>query len=307
MTKETSTEETRIKLGYSLPIAGGAIIGALSIYDVFSMLSLQGQSIFSDVVIGSVLKGLFSFQIFTGLSSTALAFLGSYLLLRGRFKASVAANVLSVAMALVTLMNPGRYSFQSQTTVMVGNIIGVALISGGAVTGVTLRHREVSGGPLLRSIEVATTAVFSALYAVMILMLVVPSPTGGYTHIGDTVVFLAALLFGSKVGGLVGILGSVAADLYTAYPRWYVSVLAHGLEGLIPGLAKGKPLVVQVLVCVVGGFLMASTYFVVNIFLKGYPLAIISYVRDFFVQAGVSIVIAIIVNNVVKRVLPRFK
>ena len=43
--------------------------------------------------------------------------------------------------------------------------------------------------------EVALTAVLSAAYAAAILLLVIPSPTGGYTHIGDFVVFAAALFF----------------------------------------------------------------------------------------------------------------
>lgn len=44
--------------------------------------------------------------------------------------------------------------------------------------------------------EIALTAVLSAAYAVAIMFLMVPSPTGGYTQIGDLVVFASALLFG---------------------------------------------------------------------------------------------------------------
>lgn len=300
-------EETGVELGCFLPTLGGLAVGALSIYDVFYTLSMLGQSIFGDVVISSVLKEFLSLQISVGLSSTILALLGSFLLLRGRFRMGVVSNLLSACTALATVVNPMRYGLQLPIAAVIGGAAGVVLISAGAVLGFTLRHREVSGGPLLRSIEVATTAVFSALYAAMILMLVIPSPTGGYTHIGDTIVFLSALLFGYKVGGLVGILGSVTADLYTAYPRWYVSILAHGLEGLIPGLVRGRPLAMQVLACLAGGFLMASTYFLVNIFLKGYPLALLSYARDLFIQSGVSIAIAIVVSNIVKKALPELR
>jgi len=58
--------------------------------------------------------------------------------------------------------------------------------------------------------EIALTAVLSATYAAAILLMIIPSPTGGYTHIGDFVVFVSGLLFGYRVGGLVGIIGSVA-------------------------------------------------------------------------------------------------
>jgi len=152
--------------------------------------------------------------------------------------------------------------------------------------------------------EIALTAVLSATYAAAILLMIIPSPTGGYTHIGDFVVFVSGLLFGYRVGGLVGIIGSVAVDLFTGYPRWFVSVLAHFLEGFVPGLTKNKPFMLQVVSCIIGGFLMATTYFLVNIYLKGVALALVSYARDLFVQAGVSIVLALIVAKAVKKVFP---
>jgi uncharacterized membrane protein len=153
--------------------------------------------------------------------------------------------------------------------------------------------------------EIALTAVLSAAYAAAIILVIIPSPTGGYTHLGDFVVFVSALLFGYRVGGFVGMIGSVAVDLFTGYPRWFVSIPAHGLEGLVPGLMKNKPFVMQALSCVIGGFLMATTYFLVNIYIKGLPLALISYARDLFVQAGVSTALALIVVKAVKKALPQ--
>ena len=54
--------------------------------------------------------------------------------------------------------------------------------------------------------EIALTAVLSAAYAVAIMLIIIPSPTGGYTQIGDFVVFASALLFGYRVGGSVGVM-----------------------------------------------------------------------------------------------------
>jgi hypothetical protein len=61
----------------------------------------------------------------------------------------------------------------------------------------------------------------------------------------------------------------------------------------------------QILGCAIGGLLMATTYFLMNIYIKGIALAVISYARDLFVQAGLSIVVALIVVKTVKRVLPQ--
>lgn len=179
-------EDTRLRLGRFLPILGGSIIGALSVYEVFSTLSALGQSIFGDVVIGSALKEFFSFQIFFGLSSMVLALIGSPLLMRGHSKASATAGVLSTFLGVVSVRNPSRYGYDPPTALIIGCAVGIALILGGAVSGYTSSRRrvievsaKVLGIPLLRSIEVATTAVFSALYAALILLVFVPSPTGG--------------------------------------------------------------------------------------------------------------------------------
>jgi len=159
---------------------------------------------------------------------------------------------------------------------------------------------------LLTPVDIAFVAVFSALTAVITgsTGMVLPSPTGGYTNVGDTVIFIAALLFGSKVGGLVGVIGPVVADLFVGYPRWFVTVLAHGSEGFIAGLGKGRNILMQITILLVSGFVIVTTYFIVNVFTKGYPLAVISYMRDFFGQALVSIVLGLVLTKAVEKVLP---
>jgi len=156
----------------------------------------------------------------------------------------------------------------------------------------------------LSTLQVTTTAVFSGLTAALTSLFVVPSPTGGYTAIGDTMIFVAALLFGPRVGGLSGAIGAVAADLYTGYDRWFISIPAHGLEGIIAGFARGKRLTVQVALLAIAGFIMASTYFYLNVFIRGLPVALISYVRDLFGQAGISLILSMIVARSVQRIMP---
>ena len=155
----------------------------------------------------------------------------------------------------------------------------------------------------LSTLQITTTAVFSGLTAALTSLLLVPSPTGGYTSIGDVMVFVAALLFGSRVGGLSGAIGAVTADLYTGYDRWFLSIPAHGLEGIIAGFARGRRISVQVVSLAIAGFVMASVYFYVNIFIRGLPVALISYARDLFGQAGISLILSVIVARSVQRTL----
>jgi len=220
---------------------------------------------------------------------------------------SLISNSAGILLGLLTLAVPPAYDVASPTALTARTMVSAIMVSIGVVLSLRTPMVIKPKGPLLSSIEIATVSVFSAIYAIAILMIVIPSPTGGYTHIGDVVVFTAALLFGYRVGGLVGIIGAVVADLHTGYSRWFVSILAHGLEGAIAGLAKGRSLVFQVIMCIIGGFFMASTYFLINIFIKEFPLAVISYVRDLFAQVAVSMVLGIAIANVIKRALPQLR
>lgn len=121
----------------------------------------------------------------------------------------------------------------------------------------------------------------------------VPSPTGGYTHIGDSIIYVGASLFGATVGASIGVFGPVVADILVGYPRWYVTIVAHGLQGYIAGLGMKKSFGVKILLMAVGGFVMSITYFVVNIFIKGFGPAVLSFIRDLLGQTTVSILVAI--------------
>jgi uncharacterized membrane protein len=160
----------------------------------------------------------------------------------------------------------------------------------------------------MSTVEISVVAAFSAFCAVLTSYTgtLFPSPTGGYTHVGDTAIYVAALVFGAKVGGIVGIIGPVVADLAVGYSRWFVTVVAHGIQGVVSGLGKGKNVVLQVVALAVGGIVMSVTYFYVNIFIKGYPIAIMSLARDLFGQSLISIILALFVTKAVERTLPQF-
>jgi len=144
------------------------------------------------------------------------------------------------------------------------------------------------------SLVIAVSAVFAALTTVLTYLpgLALPSPTGGYTNVGDTIIFIAGLLFGSEVGLIVGLVGPVIADFLAAYPRWYVTLVAHGLEGFIVGMGARKSFKVQLMLMVIGGLVMSFTYFVVNVYVKGLAPAVASLIRDVFGQTLVSIILA---------------
>jgi len=151
------------------------------------------------------------------------------------------------------------------------------------------------------SVFLAIVAIFSALTAALTSVSAVPSPTGGFTHVGDTVIYLAGLLFGSNVGLAVGLLGPTIADIVVGYPRWYVTLVAHGLQGFIAGMGKGKSLRTQVVVMITAGLVMSFTYFVVNVYIKGFAPALASLIRDIFGQTLVSVLLAALLVKPLER------
>lgn len=68
--------------------------------------------------------------------------------------------------------------------------------------------------------NVVLAAVFAALSCVATMMVQIPTPTGGYVHMGDTIVLLCGLFLGPLYGGLAAGIGSAMADVLTGYMHY---------------------------------------------------------------------------------------
>ncbi|MGC9345801.1 MAG: ECF transporter S component [Candidatus Bathyarchaeales archaeon] len=86
------------------------------------------------------------------------------------------------------------------------------------------------------------TAVFTALVCVatMVFTIYVPS-TRGFFNIGETMVYIAALLFGPFVGAFAGGVGSMFADILLGYYYYAPATLViKALEGGLVGFLNRK-------------------------------------------------------------------
>lgn len=90
--------------------------------------------------------------------------------------------------------------------------------------------------------EAAVTAVFTALVCVATFAFTIYVPqTRGFFNIGETMVYIAALLFGPVVGGIAGGLGSMLADLILGYAHYAPATLViKACEGAIVGFLNRK-------------------------------------------------------------------
>ncbi len=87
------------------------------------------------------------------------------------------------------------------------------------------------------------TALMIALVFVATFSVRIPVPfTQGYIHAGDSMIFVAAILFGWKMGALAGGVGSALADLLGGYANWVLPtlVIKTVMGGLVGWVAEEK-------------------------------------------------------------------
>ncbi len=97
-------------------------------------------------------------------------------------------------------------------------------------------------GKTITPFNLAVTAVFTALACVVTMMFSIYVPaTAGFFNVGESMVFLSALLFGPFVGAFAGGVGSMLADLLLGYPHYApATLLIKACEGAVVGTLKKK-------------------------------------------------------------------
>ncbi|MDQ7819520.1 MAG: ECF transporter S component [Armatimonadota bacterium] len=128
--------------------------------------------------------------------------------------------------------------------------------------------------------QIARGALLIALVAAATLAVRIPVPaTQGYINLGDSMVYVSALLFGPLAGALAGGVGSALADVIGGYVRFApFTLVIKGLEGLVVGwlarrlagrLASAADLAGAAAAVVAGGTLMVAGYFVTEAYVMG--------------------------------------
>ncbi|MCJ7762455.1 ECF transporter S component [Candidatus Bathyarchaeota archaeon] len=177
-------------------------------------------------------------------------------------------------------------------------------------------HLNTEKNTLKTPLKLALAAVFAALVCVATLALVISIPaTSGYFNLGETVIYVAALLFGPLVGGTAGGVGAAIADILVAAQFAPGPLIVKGLEGAIVGFLNKKiqkrtrSLSLSATASVIiGGLEMVAGYFIYEQLVLGYPLAVALVEVPFnVVQMLVGLIVAVIIVHVVLRVFPQLK
>jgi uncharacterized membrane protein len=163
--------------------------------------------------------------------------------------------------------------------------------------------------------KIATAAIFAALVASATLLFVIPIPaTSGYFNLGETLIYIAALLFGPLVGAVAGS-GATIADALVAAQFAPGTFTIKAIEGFLVGFLSKKInkkvrsiTLSATIAIVIGGLEMVAGYFLYETFVLGYPFALAAVEVPFnLVQMLIGLVVAVPVMHAVLRVFPQLK
>jgi uncharacterized membrane protein len=92
------------------------------------------------------------------------------------------------------------------------------------------------------SLTLAITAIMTALVCIMTLIFQISIPqTQGFFNLGDSAVYISAILFGPVIGAFSGGIGSALADLILGYGLFApITLVTKGIEGFIVGLLSNS-------------------------------------------------------------------
>lgn len=170
----------------------------------------------------------------------------------------------------------------------------------------------------MKTRDLTLLALLIALTTIATMVIQIPTPqTQGYLNLGDSMVYISALLFGPLAGLLAGGIGSALADWLTGYGQFApYTLVIKGLEGLVVGLIvwrllKGRPgptssgIGAAILAIVVGGALMVSGYYFVETFIMGKAAA--AEVPGNIMQVVGGLIVAIPVTLALRKVAPSMR
>jgi uncharacterized membrane protein len=154
---------------------------------------------------------------------------------------------------------------------------------------------------------IALVAVLIALTTVFTLLVRVPTPARGYVNLSDVAITFASLIFGPWIGMVAGGVGTALADLLGGFaPFAPLSLVAHGLEGLLIGLIAWRRRSVgwMIVAWLVGSAAMVTVYLVgEGLFYTGWPPALAEVPMNAF-QALIGGLIGIPLVLAVRKAYP---
>lgn len=160
--------------------------------------------------------------------------------------------------------------------------------------------------------DITKIAIMAALVFVATFLIKIPS-LNGYTHIGDSMVIISALILGKKKGALAAGLGAGLCDLLSGYmqyiiPTFLIKAIMVLIIATIGENLIGKTKSAWIIGSIIGCTFQVIGYCLVETVMYGFAGAIAS-VPGNIIQSIVGIVLAVVLAAVLEKsnVLKRLK
>lgn len=136
-------------------------------------------------------------------------------------------------------------------------------MSGREAAGRQVSMRDFGFSQRFSTRTIAVTGVMLAVIFVMTRSITISIGPGGFVHMGDIAIYVAAFLFGPLVALIAGGLGTSLADVSLGYGVWAPGTLViHGIQGLVAGaIAWRGGLNRMITAGIVGGVILVVGYF----------------------------------------------
>ncbi len=153
------------------------------------------------------------------------------------------------------------------------------------------------------------TGLLTALVFVATMSLHIPNGVGGVVHLGDSIIYLAAIVFGWQFGAASGAIGMTLFDLLSPYAIWapYTFVI-KGLMGFVVGKIawigsrRGKSLSYNIAALMTGGLITIVGYYFAEWMITGSPYAPAASIIGNVFQAVGSALVAIPLIGTLRKI-----
>ncbi|WP_125583216.1 ECF transporter S component [Levilactobacillus cerevisiae] len=143
-------------------------------------------------------------------------------------------------------------------------------------------------------------AILTAMTVALSILVIIPVPaTNGFVTLCEVGIYTSAILFGPKVGSIVGGGSGFLIDILTGYPIWCVfSLIIHGSEGFVVGYLSSQQnssLKSMFIPLLIGSAIMVLGYCFATMLLFGWPAGLASIFSNCLqVLFGTGVTLAII-------------
>ena len=152
--------------------------------------------------------------------------------------------------------------------------------------------------------DITKIAIMAALVFIATFLIKIPS-LNGYTHIGDSMVIISALILGKKKGALAAGLGAALCDLLSGYmqyviPTFLIKAIMVLIIATISENLINKTKFAWIFGAIIGSTFQVIGYYLVEAILYGFAVALASVPAN-IIQSIVGITLAVILATVFEK------